>query len=73
MQPPNPVRDDRFHAHNQVTMTVFMPCLCRHRISGKERTMDLVSFYQNVLSLIAPWYVDRVECHPDAKRGDLWL
>ena len=35
--------------------------------------MDLVSFYQNVLSLIAPWYVDRVECYPDAKRGDIWL
>ena len=35
--------------------------------------MDLVSFYQNVLSLTAPWYVDRVECHPDAKRVDIWL
>lgn len=35
--------------------------------------MDLVSFYQNVLSLPTPWYVDRVECYPDAKRVDIWL
>lgn len=35
--------------------------------------MDLVSFYQNVLSLPAPWYVESVECFPGEKRVDVWL
>ncbi len=35
--------------------------------------MDLVSFYQNVLCLPAPWYVERVECFADAKRVDVWI
>lgn len=35
--------------------------------------MELVSFYQNVLSLPEPWYVDRVACYPDAKRVDVWI
>ena len=39
----------------------------------KEKSMDLVSFYQNVLCLPAPWYVERVECFADAKRVDVWI
>ena len=35
--------------------------------------MDLVSFYQNVLCLPSPWYVERVECFADAKRVDVWM
>ena len=35
--------------------------------------MDLVSFYQNVLCLPSPWYVERVECFTDAKRVDVWI
>lgn len=35
--------------------------------------MDLVSFYQNVLCLPDPWYVERVEYYPKVKRVDVWI
>lgn len=35
--------------------------------------MDLVSFYQRILSPPEPWFVSRVECYDNEKRVDVWL
>jgi transposase len=35
--------------------------------------MDLVAFYQRILSPPAPWRVSRVECYDSEKRVDVWL
>ena len=35
--------------------------------------MDLVAFYQRILSPPAPWHVARVECFENEKRVDVWL
>ena len=35
--------------------------------------MDLVAFYQRILSPPPPWHVSRVECYDNEKRVDVWL